>query len=405
MLRCQRMRVDCDITALVDHIVAGRRIEPDQALKLFELPLRVLGQLAQRRRDLATTEAYNGQGRRIVTYVVDRNINFTNVCVTRCRFCAFARAPADPDAYVLSRSELDRKIEEALALGATQILLQGGHHPGLGLDWYLDLLHYIKSRFPGVNIHGFSPPEVVFLARQTGLGVQVVLQMLRDAGLGSLPGGGAEILVDRVRQLISPRKASSAEWLEVMDAAHELGLYTSATMMFGHVETRAERIEHLERIRRLQDRALARQRAADPGADSPSLLQTNNATDRAASGLGPPPGPGCFISFTCWTYQASNTVLGGTGVGAAEYLRTLAIARIYLDNFRNIQSSWVTQGAEVGQVALLYGANDFGSVMLEENVVRAAGAIHRLSEPEIRALISELGYTPRRRDTWYRLVD
>lgn len=405
MIRCWAMDMDHATTVLVDHVLAGCRIEPDQALKLFELPLHLLSELAHRRRDLAAAGAHDRQGGRIITYVVDRNINFTNVCITRCRFCAFARAPTDRDAYVLSKSEIDKKIEEAVALGATQILLQGGHHPGLDLDWYLDLLRHIRSRFPGVNIHGFSPPEIVFLAQRTGLGFQELLRMLRDAGLGSLPGGGAEILVDRVRQLISPRKASSTEWLEVMDAAHEIGLYTTATMMFGHVETRAERIEHLERIRRLQDRALARQRAAGLASDCAFSLRGRNGSKPAVSDSNPPPGPGCFVSFTCWTYQASNTVSGGMGVGAAEYLRTLAVARIYLDNFRNIQSSWVTQGADVGQIALLYGANDFGSVMLEENVVRAAGTAHRLSEPEIRALISDLGYEPRRRDTWYRLLD
>jgi cyclic dehypoxanthinyl futalosine synthase len=347
----------------------GGRISQAEALQLYALPLAELGALADRRRQLAKAQAYGGRGNQIVTYLVDRNINYTNICCVRCEFCAFSRAASAPDAYVITWPELDQKIAETIALGGTQILLQGGHHPKLPIQWYLDLLTHIKSKFPTINIHGFSPPEFIHFRDIFGLPLGEIIGQFKQAGLGSLPGGGAEILVDCVRQRVSPRKATSAEWLEVMDVAHRLGLNSSATMMFGHVETVADRVEHLERIRAQQDKT------------------------------------GGFTAFIGWTYQAENTRLGGPTAGAHEYLRTQALSRIYLDNFANLQSSWVTQGPEIGQIALKYGANDLGSVMIEENVVAKAGATYRMSVADMRRLIRELGYEPRQRDNWYRLVD
>jgi len=347
----------------------GGRISQAEALQLYALPLEELGALADRRRQLAKAQAYDGRGNQIVTYSVDRNINYTNICCVRCEFCAFSREASASDAYVISWPELDQKIAETAALGGTQILLQGGHHPTLPMQWYLDLLAHIKNKFPTINIHGFSPPEFIHFRNVFGLPLAEVVAQFKQAGLGSLPGGGAEILVDCVRQRVSPRKATSDEWLEVMDVAHRLGLNSSATMMFGHVETVADRIEHLERIRAQQDKT------------------------------------GGFTAFIGWTYQAENTRLGGPTAGAHEYLRTQALSRIYLDNFANVQSSWVTQGPEIGQIALKYGANDLGSVMIEENVVAKAGATYRMSVADMRRLIGELGYKPRQRDNWYRLVD
>jgi len=391
------MKADVVNTHLLDQIWEGKRIPLEEAHALFDLPLPLLGFLANHRRELATKSAYEGAGPRIVTYTVDRNINYTNICVTRCKFCAFSRDIDAGDGYVLSIEELDQKIQEAIQLGATQILLQGGHHPSLPFDWYLNLLNHIKTRFPSINVHGFSPPEIVHFSQLTGLPIDKILVMFKEAGLGSLPGGGAEILVDRVRKIISPHKATATQWLEVMDAAHQVGLYSTATMMLGHIETQLERLQHLEMIRQLQDRALARRLAG--GINPPICTPPSGQPGR------PPQGPGYFTSFICWTYQPQNTPMGGTPVGAVEYLKTLAIARIYLDNFPSIQCSWVTQGPEIGQLALLHGANDFGSVMLEENVVRAAGSHYYLTEFEIKRLISELGFQPRKRDTWYRLID
>jgi cyclic dehypoxanthinyl futalosine synthase len=327
-----------------------------------------LGALADRCRQLAKAQAYEGRGNEIVTYIIDRNINYTNHCVVHCQFCAFYRGAGDADAYVISLAELDRKIEETLALGGTQILLQGGHHPDLPLAWYLDLLAHIKSKFPQINIHGFSPPEFVHFRDTFNRPVEELLQQFMRAGLGSLPGGGAEILVDRVRQHVSPRKATAQDWLDVMDTAHRLGLKSSATMMFGHVETIADRIEHLEQVRAQQDKT------------------------------------GGFTAFIAWTFQPENTQLKAVRAGAHEYLRTQALARIYLDNVANVQSSWVTQGPDIGQIALKYGANDLGSIMIEENVVRRAGATFRMGVADMRRLITDLGYEPRPRDNWYRLV-
>lgn len=337
-------------------------------MELYSLPLQQLGALADRRRRLAKADDYDGQGNDIVTYIVDRNINYTNVCNVYCKFCAFYRTAKDEDAYVITKEELDQKIEETVSLGGNQILMQGGHHPSLTLDWYLDMLSHIKKEFPQVNIHAFSPSEFIHFQKVFDLPMEDLLRQFKEAGLGSIPGGGGEILVDRVRQRIAPLKAMSDEWLGVMDVAHRIGLNSSATMMFGHVETLEDRIEHLERVRAQQD-----------------------AT-------------GGFTAFIAWTFQPENTRLKAKTVGAHEYLRMQALSRIYLDNIPNIQSSWVTQGLEVGQVALTYGANDLGSIMIEENVVSKAGTTFQMTVEDMHRLIQDLGYEPRQRNNWYQLV-
>jgi cyclic dehypoxanthinyl futalosine synthase len=278
---------------------------------------------------------------------------------------------------------MDQKIEETLALGGTQILLQGGHHPKLAKQWYLDLLAHIKAKFPQVNIHGFSPSEFVHFREVFHEPLEKIIGDFKAAGLGSIPGGGGEILVDRVRERISPLKAMSSDWLEVMDVAHRLGLYSSATMMFGHVETIEDRIEHLERVRAQQDKSLKR------------------VAEHTGSGIK----PGHFTAFICWTFQAEHTKLKAPTVGAQEYLRTQALGRIFLDNFENIQSSWVTQGLEIGQIALKFGANDLGSIMIEENVVSQAGTTFHMTVGDMQRLIRDLGYEPHQRDNWYRLVN
>jgi cyclic dehypoxanthinyl futalosine synthase len=354
---------------LLQKVWDGQRIAPAEARQLYTLPLEELGALADRRRQLARASSYEGHGNDIVTYIVDRNVNYTNVCNVYCKFCAFYRTEKDDDAYVITFDEMDRKIEETLALGGTQILMQGGHHPKLTKQWYLDLLSHIKAKFPEVNIHGFSPSEFVHFREVFNEPLETIIGDFKAAGLGSIPGGGGEILVDRVRQRVSPLKAMSDDWLEVMDVAHRLGLNSSATMMFGHVETVQDRIEHLERLRLQQDKSKG------------------------------------FTAFICWTFQAEHTKLKAPTVGAHEYLRTQALGRIYLDNFPSVQSSWVTQGQEVGQVALKFGANDLGSIMIEENVVSQAGTTFRMTVADMKRLIGELGYEPHQRDNWYRLLN
>ncbi len=375
---------DASLDDLRQKVWNGDRIQPAEALRLYRLPLEELGTLADRRRQLAKAAAYGSRGNQIVTYIVDRNVNYTNICNVYCKFCAFYRTEKDADAYVISLEEMDRKIEETVALGGTQILMQGGHHPKLTKQWYLDLLAHVKAKFPQVNIHGFSPSEFVHFREVFNEPLERIIADFKAAGLGSVPGGGGEILVDRVRQRVSPLKAMSDDWLEVMDVAHRLGLYSSATMMFGHVESIEDRIEHLERVRAQQDKSLARR-----GSPAPSKAE-NGAH---------------FTAFICWTFQAEHTKLRAPTVGAHEYLRTQALGRIYLDNFPSVQSSWVTQGQEIGQVALKFGANDLGSIMIEENVVSQAGAAFRMTVADMRRLISELGYEPRQRDNWYRLVN
>ncbi|MEO7933602.1 MAG: cyclic dehypoxanthinyl futalosine synthase [Chthoniobacterales bacterium] len=353
----------------IEKVLAGERISAAEAMELYRLPLPELGWLADQRRQQKKAAAYGGRGNEVVTYIIDRNINYTNVCNVYCKFCAFYRTEKDEDHYVLTHEQIDQKIEELSAIGGVQILMQGGHHPKLGIDHYLELLHHIREKFPHINIHAFSPPEFNHFSQVFQMPLREVITKFKEAGLGSIPGGGGEILVDRVRNRIAPLKCNSDQWLEVMAIAHELGLNTSATMMFGHVETVGERIEHLQRLRDQQD-----------------------AT-------------GGFTAFICWTFQPENTVLKAEPVGSAEYLRMQALSRIFLDNFDNVQSSWVTQGPKIGQIAMKYGANDFGSVMMEENVVSNAGTSFRLAVDDIRRLVIEAGYEPRARDNWYRLLD
>jgi len=356
--------------ALTEKVLAGERISAEDARELYLLALEELGVLADERRRRAKHLAYNGRGNEIVTYIVDRNVNYNNVCNVYCKFCAFYRTERDQDHYVLTFEQLDQKLDELSAAGGVQILMQGGHHPKLGFDWYVDLLHHIREKYPHINIHGFSPPEFQHFAETFHMPLREVISEFKRAGLGSIPGGGGEILVDRVRKKISPLKIDSDGWLEVMQVAHELGLKSSATMMFGHVETVEDRIEHLQRIRDQQDKS------------------------------------GGFTAFICWTFQPEHTVLKvKQRTGVAEYLRMQALSRIFLDNIDNIQSSWVTQGPGIGQIALQYGANDFGSVMMEENVVSSAGTTFRLNAEQIEALIRDAGYEPRRRNNWYELLN
>ena len=306
-----------------------------------------------------------------VTFIVDRNVNYTNVCVTDCDFCAFYRRPGDrAEGYLLPKSVIFKKVEETLAIGGTGVLMQGGHHPDLGIDYYEDLFRSLKGRYP-IHLHALSPPEIQHIARRSKLSVPATLARLRDAGLDSIPGGGAEILVDRVRDVIAPKKTKTADWLNVMRHAHRLGMSTTATMMYGHVETLAERVEHMRRIRELQD-------------------ETHG-----------------FRAFISWTFQPDGTRLARQVTHhptSFEYLLTQAVSRIYLDNVDHIQSSWVTQGMKVGQVALGFGADDLGSVMIEENVVSAAGTTHRASTDDFVHAIKALGKVPVQRDTLYRDV-
>ncbi len=352
------------IESLLKKAVAGERLTPDEGLMLLESD--ALAAIAGAA-DVVTRRLHPENYR---TYNIDRNINYTNICTSGCRFCAFSRPPGSSEGYLIEREELYRKIEETIALGGDQILLQGGIHPDLGLDWYESLIRDIKARFPQVNIHGFSPPEIQHISHTSGLDLATVLRRLREAGLGSLPGGGAEILVDRVRKEVSPAKIPTDQWLDVCRQWHRLGGRGSATMMFGHVETLAERIEHLDRIRALQDECAG------------------------------------FTAFICWTFQPGNTDLSQINkAGPLAYLKTLAVSRLYLDNFANLQASWVTQGLKVGQMALRFGANDMGSLMIEENVVAAAGTSFRTDEHQIQLAIQRAGYIPRRRNVFYDLVD
>lgn len=377
------MIYDASLDELLQKVWDGKRIDAADAKRLFTLPLEELGALADRRRQLAKAKAYGGRGNEIVSFNVDRNINYTNVCNVYCKFCAFYRTEKDLDSYVITKDEMDQKIAETLALGGTQILMQGGHHPKLTKQWYLDLLSHIKNKWPQINIHGFSPSEFIHFRDVFNEPLEKIIADFKNAGLGSIPGGGGEILVDAVRKRVAPLKAMSDDWLSVMDIAHAQGLYSSATMMFGHVETLADRIEHLNRLRVQQDISLKR------------------VSEYNGQGVQ----PAHFTAFIGWTFQAEHTKLRAPTVGAHEYLRTQALARIYLDNFENIQSSWVTQGLEIGQVALKFGANDLGSIMIEENVVSQAGTTFRMTVPDMHRLIKDLGYEPHQRDNWYQLVN
>jgi len=356
--------VATSIQLILDQAVAGERISAADGLRLLEShDLAAIGRAAD-----AVTRRLHPET--IRTYNIDRNINYTNICAAVCDFCAFYRPPKHPDGYVLERDVLLQKIRETDELGGDQILMQGGLHPQFKLEWYEELLADIKRQFPQVNIHGFSPPEIHHFTKVSKLPLRTVLQRLQAAGLGSLPGGGGEILVDRVRKAITRGKVLTDDWLNVHRVWHELGGRSTATMMYGHIETLAERIQHLDRLRQLQDETRG------------------------------------FTAFICWSFQPEHTDMADIPpAGSFEYLKTQAVSRLYLDNFPNIQSSWVTQGLKIGQLALLFGANDMGSLMIEENVVAEAGTVHFLTIDEIRAAIEELGYTPRQRNVRYELVD
>ena len=351
------------IEEIAGQVRTGGRVNRDEALALYtQAPTTLLGQLADGIRARKHPE-------KVVTYIIDRNVNYTNICVARCNFCAFYRPVGSQEGYVLGFEEIFRKIDETIALGGGQLLLQGGHNPDLPLEWYEDLFRSVKSRYPEFRLHALSPPEVIHLTRMSRLSIAQVIDRLVAAGLDSIPGGGAEILVDRVRQILNCyNKASADEWLDGMRHAHRAGLRTTATMMYGHVETVEERLEHMLRLRDLQDET------------------------------------GGFTAFITWSYQPGHTELGGTEATGVEYLRTLAIARIVLDNFDNLQASWVTQGGKVGQLSLAYGANDMGSVMIEENVVRAAGASYCMDEIEIVRNVENAGFTALRRNMHYDVL-
>lgn len=354
------------MSATIDRILSkavdGHRLTPDEGVELFACrDLHRLGRAAHAVCLRLHPEPYR-------TYNIDRNVNYTNVCAAVCDFCSFYRKSHDADAYVLPREDLYRKVEETVALGGDQILMQGGMHPSLKLEWYEELLRDLRARYPHVNLHAFSPPEVWHFHKLNKLPLRDVLRRLKEAGLGSLPGGGGEILVDRVRAAVTKNKALTDEWLEVMRVWHELGGKSSCTMMFGHVETEADRVEHLTRLRDLQDQT------------------------------------GGFTAYICWTMQPGHKMAHVPEAGAFEYLRTQAISRLYLDNVPNVQSSWVTQGAKIGQVALFFGANDMGSLMIEENVVASAGTVHYLTLDEIKRCIREAGWEPRQRNVFYQLI-
>ncbi|HEX7795071.1 MAG TPA: cyclic dehypoxanthinyl futalosine synthase [Vicinamibacterales bacterium] len=351
------------IDSIADKVRAGARLDRDEALQLYRnAPTALLGRLADAVRERKHPE-------RIVSYIIDRNVNYTNVCVARCNFCAFYRPVGSSEGYVLGFDELFRKIDETIAVGGVQLLLQGGHNPDLPLSWYEDLFRAIKDRYPSFKLHALSPPEVIHLSRLSQLPVPQVLERLIAAGLDSVPGGGAEILVDRVRTLLHCiGKATADEWLDVMRHAHRAGLRTTATMMYGTVETDEERLEHLLRLRALQDET------------------------------------GGFTAFITWSYQPDHTELAGSEATGIDYLRTLALSRIVLDNFDNLQASWVTQGGKVGQLSLAFGANDMGSVMIEENVVRAAGASYCMDEVEIVRNIEDAGFSAKRRNMHYEML-
>jgi cyclic dehypoxanthinyl futalosine synthase len=351
------------INEIADKVLDGARVDRAEALELYRrAPTHLLGHLAD------TIRARRHPGR-IVTYIIDRNVNYTNVCVARCNFCAFYRPVGSSEGYVLGFEEIFRKIDETIAVGGNQLLLQGGHNPDLPIGWYEDLFRSVKGRYPTFKLHALSPPEVLHIAKLNQIPVPEVIERLIAAGLDSIPGGGAEILVDRVRKLLNCYgKASSDEWLGVMRQAHLAGLRTTATMMYGTVETDEERIEHMMRLRDVQDET------------------------------------GGFTAFITWSYQPEHTERGGAEATGVDYLRTLALARIVLDNFDNLQASWVTQGGKVGQLSLAYGANDMGSVMIEENVVRAAGASYCMDEVEIVVNIEDAGFTPKRRNMHYEML-
>jgi cyclic dehypoxanthinyl futalosine synthase len=351
------------VEQIAQKVMDGGRIDAAEALELYRhAPTQLLGRLAD-------TIRFRKHPERIVTYIIDRNVNYTNLCVARCNFCAFYREVGSADGYVLGFDEIFRKIDETIAVGGNQLLLQGGHNPDLPIQWYEDLFRAVKQRYPDFKLHALSPPEILHISRMSKISTREVIRRLIDAGLDSVPGGGAEMLVDRVRKLLNCyTKATSDEWLDIMGQVHDAGLRTTATMMYGTVETDEERIEHMMRLRDLQDRT------------------------------------GGFTAFITWSYQPEHTEHGGYEATGVDYLRTLALARIVLDNFDNLQASWVTQGGKVGQLSLAFGANDMGSVMIEENVVRAAGAAYCMDELEIVVNVEDAGFTAMRRNMHYEVL-
>ena len=347
------------LDAIGAKVLDGERIDSGEALDLLRHErVTTLGALA----DLVRRHKHDDG---VVTYIIDRNINYTNVCNAFCTFCAFYRPPQHDEGYVLPIETIEQKIRETYELGGNQILLQGGHNPKLKIDYYEELFRRLRTTFPDLWLHALSPPEIIHIKKASRLALPETIRRLRAAGLDSIPGGGAEILVDRVRRELATNKCSAQEWLDVMEEGHRQGLRSTATMMFGHIERLDERVEHLQRLRDLQDLT------------------------------------GGFTAFICWTYQAENTDLGGTEVTSAEYLRTLAVSRVFLDNIDNFQASWVTQGPKMGAASLAFGVNDMGSTMIEENVVASAGTVHAMNEPEIVAAIRDAGFVPKRRDMTY----
>ena len=345
-----------------------KRLSKEDALDLIKnASLLDLAKMASAKKDELHKE-------KLTTFIVDRNINYTNVCWVDCKFCAFFRHKKDNDSYVLKFDEIDEKIEELLAIGGTQILFQGGVHPNLKIDYYEGLVNHIHTKYPQITIHGFSSIEIDFIAKVSKISILEVLKRLQAKGLSSIPGAGAEILSDRVRDIIAPKKMDTQEWLEVHRLAHSIGMKTTATMMFGTVETDEEIIEHWDLIRKLQDET------------------------------------GGFRAFIMWSFQGENTKLMEEypqikPQSSNRYLRLLAVSRLYLDNFKNLQSSWVTQGSYIGQMALKFGANDLGSTMMEENVVKAAGAANRMNQDEMIRLIKDIGEIPAKRDTAYNILE
>ena len=345
-----------------------KRLSKEDALDLIKnASLLDLAKMASAKKDELHKE-------KLTTFIVDRNINYTNVCWVDCKFCAFFRHKKDNDSYVLKFDEIDEKIEELLAIGGTQILFQGGVHPNLKIDYYEELVNHIHTKYPQITIHGFSSIEIDFIAKVSKISILEVLKRLQAKGLSSIPGAGAEILSDRVRDIIAPKKMDTQEWLEVHKLAHSIGMKTTATMMFGTVETDEEIIEHWDLIRKLQDET------------------------------------GGFRAFIMWSFQGENTKLMEEHPlikpqSSNRYLRLLAVSRLYLDNFANLQSSWVTQGSYIGQMALKFGANDLGSTMMEENVVKAAGAANRMNQDEMIRLIKDIGEIPAKRDTAYNILE
>ncbi|WP_456484859.1 cyclic dehypoxanthinyl futalosine synthase [Desulfurobacterium sp.] len=353
------------LNTIIEKVYKGERITEDEAVHLIKSEdLLSLGFLANFVRNRIHPE-------KKVTFVIDRNINYTNICICKCRFCAFYRNKEDKDAYVISKETLREKIRETVELGGTAILLQGGLHPDLKIEFYEEMLRFIKKEFPEIHVHGFSAPEILHIAKVSNISIEDVIERLKKAGLGSIPGGGAEILVDKVRNRIAPNKAKTDEWLKVHETAHKKGLRTTATMMFGSVDTDEDIVNHLKVIRNLQDKT------------------------------------GGFTAFIPWSYQPDHTELGQEvkeKASGIKYLKVLAVSRIYLDNIKNIQASWVTQGGKMAQVALKFGANDFGSLMIEENVVAAAGVKYRIPLSEIIRLIKDAGFTPVQRTTLYQPI-